>query len=397
MLAANIPIKFSIPWANSAGASYIRTVPVTSQIGIQNGAASLTDGYPPLTFLAAGAGGVSPFGADTNGILKQITQWNQWQSAGGPVQFDSAFSSAVGGYPQGAIVASSTTLGLFWFSLVDNNTSNPDTGGANWTGFQATQTVPAMQGQLTLSSATAVVLNPVNGGLLWINGLNYAIPSGGVNLSNGGLSASTLYYVYAQMVGGVMTLMASATGYAKATNGVPQKTGDATQTLVGMVYTNASSQFLSQDGNLQVLSWAQRGLKRTRTQFSANRSVTSASFAEINTEIRNFFIVWAGENVQFSTTGTFGVSQANIDVATQLSFDSGPTELESCIAIGAQVGGGGGGAAPLAINGTKVGLSEGLHYATLYGATNGGGPSASWQSANSVTAAATSLTISLQG
>ena len=185
-----IPAKFNIPFGQSAvPADITYPIPQPSQIGITNGRASLTDGFPPDCFLQAGAGGVSPFGADFNGLLFQSTSWDQWFSAGAPVSWDSAFSSAIGGYPLGAVVLSATTAGLWWYSQTDNNTSNPDTGGANWLGFQMTQTVPATQGQFVLSTATACTLNPVIGGLMWINGLNYQIPQTGVNFSNGGLSA----------------------------------------------------------------------------------------------------------------------------------------------------------------------------------------------------------------
>ena len=61
MLASAIPIKFPIPFGNSAGGGYIRPIPQASQIGIANGAASLTDGFPPLNFLPLGSGGVPPF------------------------------------------------------------------------------------------------------------------------------------------------------------------------------------------------------------------------------------------------------------------------------------------------------------------------------------------------
>jgi microcystin-dependent protein len=131
MQASNIPVKLSIPWANSAGSSYIRTVPEASRIGIQNGAASLTDGFPPWTM---GPGGF-PFGQDFNGILKQITQWLQWTQAGAPVQWDSAFSAAIGGYPAGALILKLNTPGAYWYSTVDNNVTNPDTGGAGWATF----------------------------------------------------------------------------------------------------------------------------------------------------------------------------------------------------------------------------------------------------------------------
>jgi len=131
MTAASIPTKFSIPWGNSAGGGYIRAIPTPSQIGVQNGAASLTDGFPPLTFVPVGSGGVPPFGQDFNGILKQITAWSRWQGAGGLPVYDGTFSGAIGGYPQGAVLAGASP-GVVWLNLVDNNTSNPDSAGANW-------------------------------------------------------------------------------------------------------------------------------------------------------------------------------------------------------------------------------------------------------------------------
>lgn len=140
MQYSNIPTKFQIPFANSAGVGYIRTIPQASQIGITDGAASLTDGFPPLNFLPIGAGGVPPFGQDFNGLLKQVTQWTQWANAGGLARFDATFAAAVGGYPQGALITAANGLGL-WYCLVDNNLNNPDTSlnplASGWLGFFA--------------------------------------------------------------------------------------------------------------------------------------------------------------------------------------------------------------------------------------------------------------------
>jgi hypothetical protein len=134
MQQASTPPKFPIPWGASAGSAYVRSIPAPSQIGVQNCAASLTDGFPPLTFVPASGGGCPPFGQDFNGILKQITQWSQWQQAGAPVFFDSAFSTAIGGYPKGALLTTARfSSGTRWMSLVDNNTVNPDVDPTNWT------------------------------------------------------------------------------------------------------------------------------------------------------------------------------------------------------------------------------------------------------------------------
>lgn len=128
MQASNAPAKIQVPFANS-GAK--QNIPVASQIGITDGRASYTDGFPPLTRTPVVAGGVPPFGTDMNGILNAITAIQQWQNAGGYPQYDSAFSTAVGGYPKYSILQKADGTGL-WISTADNNTNNPDTGGANW-------------------------------------------------------------------------------------------------------------------------------------------------------------------------------------------------------------------------------------------------------------------------
>jgi hypothetical protein len=140
MQLSQVPTKFPIPFASSAGSGYIRAIPTASQIGVQNGAASLTDGFPPLNFLPVGSGGVPPFGQDMNGLLNQITLWNQWNGAGGLCLYDSVFSSAIGGYPKAAMLASSTA-GQVWLNATDNNTSNPDASGTGWVGLNQTSII----------------------------------------------------------------------------------------------------------------------------------------------------------------------------------------------------------------------------------------------------------------
>lgn len=120
------PTKFQLAWAANAGVSFIRTVPVASQIGINAGAASYNDGFVPDNFTQIAAGGVPPFGQDMNGVLNETTVWDQWYQAGGPILYDSAFATAIGGYPEGAVVDSAVVLGAQWYSTADNNSTNPD-------------------------------------------------------------------------------------------------------------------------------------------------------------------------------------------------------------------------------------------------------------------------------
>lgn len=135
MQASDLPVRFQKTFGQDAGPSYIRQVPVNSQIGITDGAASLTDGFPPLNFVPVTAGGVPPFGQDFNGILNQISAWAQWQGAGAPAPWDSTFSTAIGGYPAGSVVQAAVGVGNYWLSTADDNTTNPDSGGAGWIFF----------------------------------------------------------------------------------------------------------------------------------------------------------------------------------------------------------------------------------------------------------------------
>lgn len=128
MQASNAPTKSAVPFANSGAKN---TIPVASQIGITPGLASFTDGFPPLTMTPLAAGGVPPYGQDFNGILNFLSAAIRWEQAGAPYFYDAAFSTAIGGYPKGAVLAATSGNGS-WLNLVDNNTTNPDSGGANW-------------------------------------------------------------------------------------------------------------------------------------------------------------------------------------------------------------------------------------------------------------------------
>jgi hypothetical protein len=132
MQASQIPVKFGVAFAANAGGAFTHQVPTPSQVLITPGAASMTTGFPPLNFTAVASGGIPPFGADFNGLLNQISAWNQWQNAGGLVPYDATFQTAIGGYPIGATIESATATGTIWVSTADNNTTNPDTGGAGW-------------------------------------------------------------------------------------------------------------------------------------------------------------------------------------------------------------------------------------------------------------------------
>jgi len=133
MQLTNTPGKLVLPFAN-AGAK--NTIPTASQIGITAGAASLTDGFPPLTRTPIAAGGVPPSGLDMNGILFKLSAILRWANAGGGYAYDAAFATDpnVGGYPKGARIMRSDGLG-YWFNTVENNTTDPEAAGAAAAGW----------------------------------------------------------------------------------------------------------------------------------------------------------------------------------------------------------------------------------------------------------------------
>ena len=153
MQLSSAPSQLVLPWANGGTKN---SIPVPSQIPITPGAASWTDGYPPLTSIDPTSGGVPPARADLNGGLFSMSAVDVWMSAGAGFPYSSAFSTAVGGYPQGSRVLRATGLG-YWLSTTDNNTTDPDTGGAGWIPDRAVSSVYA-SAQQTIASGTSKVI-----------------------------------------------------------------------------------------------------------------------------------------------------------------------------------------------------------------------------------------------
>ena len=159
MQLTNTPGELVLPFAN-AGAK--NTIPTASQIGITAGAASLVDGFPPLTRTPIAAGGVPPSGLDMNGILYNLSAILRWANAGGGYAYDAAFAtdSNVGGYPKGARIMRSDGLG-YWFNTVENNTTDPEAAGAAAAGW-----VPDFTNGVTAVTMTSanVTLTPLQYG-----------------------------------------------------------------------------------------------------------------------------------------------------------------------------------------------------------------------------------------
>lgn len=156
MRLSDAPVKIVLPFAANGNKNVI---PVPSQQPITPGAASWFDGFPPDTMLDPTQGGVGPSGLDFNGVFNAVSALSRWFNSGASFPYDAALSTAIGGYPAGARVMQAGGGTGLWVSIVDNNMTNPDTGGAGWVpqGSKTTASVYA-SAQQTLAVGNSKVL-----------------------------------------------------------------------------------------------------------------------------------------------------------------------------------------------------------------------------------------------
>jgi hypothetical protein len=238
-------------------------------------------------------------------------------------------------------------------------------------------TVPGHgQCRLSVASTTQLKLSPYNGQNIIIGGTVQQVPSAGVTLSNAGLSASTLYYVYAYMSAGTMTLEAVTTAHVtQPSNGVEVKSTDSSRTLVGMIYTNASSQFVDSLTSRTCLNWFNRRLLVGNAQAS-NLTFTNTGLAEASTSARILFLAWADEAVYACVDGFLTASNAPYGVSAQSYVDSaafGPIVTDSIPTTSYNYG---------YSSGNTNALSEGVHTAQVYAGLSGTGPTGTLVSCN---------------
>lgn len=105
------------------------TIPDTTA---NEGYASYDEGFPAITMQPKESGGLPPRGQDMNGILNELSQFNQYQQMGGTYGLDNNILTN-GGYAKNSIVYQDDGI---YRSLVDNNTdnfvNNPSVIGLTW-------------------------------------------------------------------------------------------------------------------------------------------------------------------------------------------------------------------------------------------------------------------------
>lgn len=226
--------------------------------------------------------------------------------------------------------------------------------------------MPVGQCQLAFSSTSELLLNPYNGNRLFINGRLEIVPSAGVSLANTGLTAATLYYIYAYMSGGTMTLAASTTGYAtNTTYGHMVKSDNNAYTLVGMAYMDSGTPGTFADSNAKryTRSYYNDPGFSSQTAFTTARTAP-ATLTEVHTEIRINFVAWASEIFMLSIGGLCSLATTNgCSLAWAPAIDGTKVGFGGLYYKGGFTGGVSHGCEA----NTPYSAAEGFHYATLFG------------------------------
>jgi hypothetical protein len=234
MKITDAPTKIVLPFAEDG---LRNSIPVPSQIPITDGAASYTDGFPPLTMQNKDSGGLPPDGEDMNGILYALSALIRWANAGAGFNYDSTFATDgdVGGYPAGAMVLRTDEVG-YWLNTTDDNTSDPEAGGAGW--------VPAFTNGISAVTMTGsnVTLTSLQAGkpIIAITGtlsgnLNLVFPNTVQQwlVVNGTTGAYTITAKTSAGTGVVVTQGAVTAVYGDGTN-IAQAVPTATTTIPGV-------------------------------------------------------------------------------------------------------------------------------------------------------------------
>lgn len=270
------------------------TIPEASQIGITPGAASLNDGFPPLTFTPVAAGGVPPAGGDFNGILNLLSQTIRWKHGGGQFGYSSTFANDtnVGGYPRGALLLRSDQSGM-WLNQTDNNATNPDTGGAGWSAAFVSGTVGQARNlamSVTAASATAtlaadeIVVASSLGGHKYVlaafsKTINLATTGAG-GMDTGSAPVSGYVAIYAiynptTQTAALLAMNSTSTKAPEVYGGANMPAGYTASALVSVWPTNSSGQFVPGE-------WFDRSLRMSAAivlNTTAAQSLTALSIA----------------------------------------------------------------------------------------------------------------------
>lgn len=239
-----------------------------------------------------------------------------------------------------------------------------------------TTVVPVTTGDVT--GATTIYCTPYKGNRISLyDGANWNTrTSAEFSLALGTLTSGLPYDVFCYDNAGVPTLefLAWTNTTTRATalayqNGVLSKSGALTRRYLGTFVTTSTTQTENSAANRYLQNYYNRVLYNGSTTFTADRTTTSATFVELNTEIRCNFVLGVSEDlVSASACGSHANSGANTQTGTGISFDSttvaepGFQFMINTANAGASDG--------FCISGLKIALAVGTHFSTVLGKVN---------------------------
>jgi hypothetical protein len=256
------------------------------------------------------------------------------------------------------------------------------TTAGGWPAARVAEVAP-QSGRLSYVSATQIKFAPFNGGSVKIAGALYQIPSAGVTAANTSayvngtagqnLAASTLYYVYLFNNAGTLTIDFSSTGHAADSTagnvGVEIKSGDNSRTLIGMIYTNGSSQFSDTQQFRGVATWFNRRLRALVGASTSNAQTSStSSWVELDSTKRAYFLAWADSDILTYVGG----SASNTSASNTTLYDAAGIDGASAFAAEGSISPQSPNLGWGVPNVLAYAVSEGNHYMTPLGLVIGG-------------------------
>lgn len=227
-------------------------------------------------------------------------------------------------------------------ALTGNPTAPTPSAGDSDTSIATTAFVQAairlFGGVLKYVSTTALSFLPFYGNKIIINGTLFDIPTSGIaGLANtsvfvngtGGqnLAASTLYYVYAFSNSGTITADFSTTTHATSTTagnvGTEIKSGNDTRSLIGMIRTNASSQFVDSVTQRFVRSWLNDNGSHLINFLPSGAATGSTSYVELGAgACRVEWLNFSGEYVElFFSSAVYSSSNTSMVIFSSIGMD----------------------------------------------------------------------------
>lgn len=216
-------------------------------------------------------------------------------------------------------------------------------------------------------SGDNLLLAPLNGNRITINGSVCTIPSAGVTLASTGLTPTSLYHIYVYMDGASLAMEASATVSATdAVTGVRIKSGDPTRTLVGMAIPTTGPAWVDDINRRYVVSWFNRRSINCRAGLASNTSNSGTAANELSTGLRINFLLWPDEAASFTFDGFASNSTLSAVTRTYLSLDGALQDGVSVAAnnVADQL-------LPLSVSAVVSG-SQGAHYITPFVSVSAG-------------------------